>query len=289
MTNLYTKKDGLASFALGVAVYIVAQLALGSVLASLPTDSLAYNLVYCLLSATIFIIAFGYAKVAKKDFVQATTANVKPNLAHTLWGCLATFGLIHLMLPINELFLDMFENMGLTRPSTEIDLSPVVLVFMTVVLAPISEEFLFRGTIGRGLVNDKPVLGILLSGALFALFHLNPAQTLHQFVLGCLLMLLAYRSGSVWTSVAVHAFNNFVVIFFTFVYDPSEFYLKHWTAVGVVGGLIFAGAVVGYLLATKCHATKPQHKEQPSSNVWVLFVASVAFCAMLWTFSLFAE
>ena len=289
MTNLYTKKDGLASFALAVAVYIAAQLVLGGMLATLPTDSFGYNVVYCLLSVTIFAIALVYSKIGKKNFLQATTANVKPKLAHTLWGCLATFGLIHLMLPINELFLDMFENMGLTRPSTEIDLSPTMLVFMTVVLAPISEEFLFRGTVGRGLVNDNPIAGILLSGGLFALFHLNPAQTLHQFVLGCLLMLLAYRSGSVWTTIIVHAFNNFVVIFFTFVYDPTEFYLKHWTAVGVVGGLIFAGAVVGYLLTTKCHATKPQHKEQPSSNVWALFFVAVAFCAMLWIFSLFAE
>ena len=289
MTNLYTKKDGRASFAWAVVVYIVAQLVVGSLLVGLPTDSLAYNLVYCLLSVTIFVIAFGYAKITKKHFVQATTANVKPNLAHTLWGCLATFGLIHLMLPINELFLDLIENMGLARPSTEIDLHPVTLVLMTVVLAPIAEEFLFRGTVGRGLANHNSIFGILLSGALFALYHLNPAQTLHQFVLGCFLMLLAYRSGSVWTSAIVHAFNNFVVVFFTFVYDPTEFYLKHWTVVGLVGGVIFVGAVVGYLLATKCHATKPQHKEQPTSITWSWFIVAVVICVMLWITSLFAE
>ena len=289
MTNLYTKKDGIASFSIAVVVYIVVQLALGMVLLSLPTESVAYNLVYCLLSLSIFVIAWGYSKLAKKDFVQATTANVKPKLAHVLWGCLATFGLIHLMMPVNELFLDLIENAGLSRPTTEIDLHPVTLVLMTVILAPIGEEFLFRGTVGRGLANDKPVLGILLSGVLFALFHLNPAQTLHQFVLGSFLMLLAYRSGSVWTSVIAHAFNNLVVIFFTFVYDPTEFYLQHFAFVGIIGGVVFAGGVVGYLLTTKCHAQKIDHKEKPTHNTWFWFAVAVALCAMLWIANLFAE
>jgi hypothetical protein len=183
----------------------------------------------------------------------------------------------------------MFENMGLNRPSTEIDLNPVALIIVTVILAPVGEEFLFRGTVGRGLVNDKPVLGILLSGALFALFHLNPAQTLHQFVLGSVLMLLAYRSASVWTSVIAHAFNNFVVVFFTLVYDPSEFYTQHWALVGVVGGVIFVGAVVGYLLTTKCHATKQDVDEKPTSTTWSMFIVAVAMCALLWMMNLLSE
>lgn len=289
MNSLYTKKDGIASFSLSVVAYLIVQLVLGGALLATPTDSFLYNLLYALLPTSIFVIAFGYAKLAKKDFIQATTANVKPRVSHLLWGCLATFGLIHLMLPLNELLLDLFESWGLTRPSTDIDLSPLALVIVTVILAPVGEEFLFRGTVGRGFANGNPILGIVLSGALFALFHLNPAQTLHQFVLGSFLMLLAYRSGSVWTSVIVHAFNNFVVIFFTFVYDPTEFYLKHWTLVGVLGGVIFVGGVVGYLLTTKCHATKPDHKQNPTSTTWSWFVISVTICAILWLMSLFAE
>jgi hypothetical protein len=160
---------------------------------------------------------------------------------------------------------------------------------MTVVLAPIGEEFLFRGTVGRGLANDKPIFGILLSGVLFALFHLNPAQTLHQFVLGSFLMLLAYRSGSVWTSVITHAFNNFVVIFFTFVYDPTEFYTKHFALVGIVGGLIFCGGVVGFLLTTKCHAKQNDHKQNPSAINWIWFAVAVVACLTLWVLNLFAE
>ena len=289
MNSLYTKKDGIASFYFAFALYMVAQLVIGMALLSVPADSVAYNVIYALLPISTFAIAWWYAKVSQKDFVKATTANVKPPIAHTLWGCLATFGLIHMMLPINELFLDWFENMGLNRPATELDLNPVMLVIMTVILAPIGEEFLFRGTIGRGLANDKPIFGILLSGGLFALFHLNPAQTLHQFVLGSFLMLLAYRSGSVWTSVITHAFNNFVLIFFTFVYDPTEFYTKHLALVGIVGGLIFCGGVVGFLLTTKCHAKQNDTKQNPSAINWTWFAVAVVACLTLWVLNLFAE
>ena len=289
MTNLYTKKDGFASFSVAVVAYLVVQLVLGSAILSLPTDSLLYNVLHALLSASIFAIAFGYAKLTKKDFWQATTANVKPKLSHILWGCLATFGLIHLMLPINELFLDLLENMGLARPTTEIDLHPVALVIMTVVLAPIGEEFLFRGTVGRGMANGNPVLGIVLSGSLFALFHLNPAQTLHQFVLGSFLMLLAYRSGSVWTSVIVHAFNNFAVVFLSFVVDPTEFYQNNWVLIGVLGGVVFAGGIVGYLFTTKCHANNTNQKQEPTTTTWSWFAITVAICAILWMMNLFAE
>lgn len=289
MTNLYTKKDGIASFSLAVVMYIFMQLVLGSVILSLPTQSFAYNFLYAVLSASIFAIAFLYAKITQKAFLTTTKATTKPQLWHILWGCLATLGLIHLMLPLNELFFDLLESWGLNRPSTEIDLHPVALVIVTVIFAPIGEEFLFRGTIGNGLTNHNALGGIFASGALFALFHLNPAQTLHQFVLGSFLMLLAYRSSSVWTSVIVHAFNNLAVIVLSYTVEPSGFYQNHGVLAGIVGGVIFVGSVVGYLFTTKNHATQPSEKQQPNSGTWVAFAFAIAICVFLWVANLFVE
>ncbi len=289
MNNLFTKKDGIACFSGAVFVYIFMQLILGSALLAVEEGSFAYCVIYAMLPTSIFAIAFGYAKLVKKEFVKATTANVKPRWSHALWGCLATFGLIHMMLPINELFLDLFESWGLSRPTTEIDLPIVALCVITVILAPLGEEFLFRGTIGRGIANQNPILGILLSGALFALFHLNPAQTLHQFVLGSFLMLLAYRSGSVWVSVIVHAFNNLAVVFLAYVVEPTGFYQDNWILSGILGGVLFVGGVMGYLLSTKNHAQKTGEQQNPTSTTWSLFVIAVAVCCVLWLMNLIAE
>lgn len=289
MTNLYTKKDGIASFSLAVVIYIFMQLVLGSVLLSLPTQSFAYNLLYAVLSASIFALAFVYAQIVQKPFLTTTKATIKPRLWHILWGCLATVGLIHLMLPLNELFFDLLESWGLNRPSTEIDLHPVALILVTVVIAPIGEEFLFRGTIGNGLTNHNALGGIFASGALFALFHLNPAQTLHQFVLGSFLMLLAYRSSSLWTSIIVHAFNNLAVIVLSYTVEPTGFYQNHGVLAGIVGGVIFVGSVVGYLFTTKNHATTPAEKQRPNGGTWIAFAVALAICVFLWTANLFVE
>ena len=48
---------------------------------------------------------------------------------------------------------------------------------LAVVIAPLTEEIVFRGLILRGLLGRwRPLAAILTSAALFALTHLNPAQ-----------------------------------------------------------------------------------------------------------------
>lgn len=77
------------------------------------------------------------------------------------------------------------------------------------VLAPVLEEFVFRGVILRGLLQKmRPVWAVFWSSALFALAHMNPWQAVPAFVIGCLLGWLYYRSGSYWTVVLLHALNN---------------------------------------------------------------------------------
>lgn len=77
------------------------------------------------------------------------------------------------------------------------------------VLAPIMEEFVFRGVILRGLLcRMRPVWAVFWSSALFALAHMNPWQAVPAFVIGCLFGWLYYRSGSYWTVVLLHALNN---------------------------------------------------------------------------------
>lgn len=77
------------------------------------------------------------------------------------------------------------------------------------VLAPIMEEFVFRGVILRGLLRRiRPVWAVFWSSALFALAHMNPWQAVPAFVIGCLFGWLYYKSGSYWTVVLLHALNN---------------------------------------------------------------------------------
>jgi len=86
-------------------------------------------------------------------------------------------------------------------------------MFVLVVVAPITEEVLFRGLILRGLLSRHDVrLAIVISAALFALAHLNPWQAASASSLGVLFGWWYYRTGSTVPGLIGHALVNGTVL-----------------------------------------------------------------------------
>ena len=83
-----------------------------------------------------------------------------------------------------------------------------------VVVAPITEELLFRGVILRGVrVAHGALIGLLISSALFALSHLGAISAIaYAFVAGLVLGAVALRTGSTLVSIALHAGVNAVPV-----------------------------------------------------------------------------
>ena len=290
---LYNKNDLGKSFGLAVAVMLVGQVVLGLIFApfvqedgTLPT--VAFWLMQALYTIAIGLVAFLYATITKTDFFAATTLNRAPKISHVGWGCLATVFLISLMLPLNELFIRLIVAMGLPEPAVNLPLQIVPLILVSCVLAAVTEEILFRGTISRTVADNKNKLAALaICGALFALFHTNPAQTLHQFVLGAFLALLALRSGSVWTTILVHFFNNLVAVILTFTVQNDAIFVDYWYVFVPVGLLGFAASVFGYLKTTSDNWTPVDESEVAmDGNSKIFLIISVVACAILWLCSL---
>ncbi len=81
----------------------------------------------------------------------------------------------------------------------------VLLVFV----APIGEEALFRGLILNGYRKRYSTgTAILLSAAMFAVYHINPYQFVNAFVLGIIMAWLLLRTNSIWPAMYLHALNN---------------------------------------------------------------------------------
>lgn len=94
-----------------------------------------------------------------------------------------------------------------------------VAAFVICVLAPLAEEFLFRGFVFPAL---KPRLGViaaaLLSGAIFGSIHITnyleepsrlaAASIITLITLGTLFALLFWKTGSLLPCIALHAINN---------------------------------------------------------------------------------
>ena len=88
-------------------------------------------------------------------------------------------------------------------------------LFLTVgVLTPLAEELFFRGALmGWMMLRGFPRWSvILLPALLFAVMHLNPMGMLQIFSLALLLGYLRWATGSLWPSVALHMFNNLLVL-----------------------------------------------------------------------------
>lgn len=84
--------------------------------------------------------------------------------------------------------------------------------FVVGLLAPLSEELVFRGAVLRSLLKWKsnPWIGIVISAFLFALIHMNPVQMPHAFLIGLLLGWMYYRTDSIVPGVVYHWVNNTV-------------------------------------------------------------------------------
>ena len=78
-----------------------------------------------------------------------------------------------------------------------------------VVVAPVTEEFLFRGLILHGFLrNYSRRKALLVSALLFALFHLNPWQFAVAFVMGVVLGWWLIEAGSLLPCLFGHALAN---------------------------------------------------------------------------------
>ncbi|MCH5156555.1 MAG: CPBP family intramembrane metalloprotease [Clostridiales bacterium] len=310
----YEKKDLGPSYAIAVASMIVASLVLGLIFGSNATGW-KFWLMQALFTLFIGGSAFLYAAITKTNVFVATKITAKPGYAHVLWGCLAVTFLIACMTPINNVLLDGIEAMGLKRPSVQFDDNLAGLLIVACMLPAFCEEVVFRGTVAQSLRQGNKLGALAISGALFALFHANPAQTIHQFVLGAFLTLLVYRSGSLWTSVIVHFFNNALVVALSYTPVGRDEFWSFTTNTGVViaclcvGIIGFAACVFGYIATTKSawnsiynvsgtsdlnedgannpENTTPSASKEHNIRSLVLLIVAIVICVTLWVSNLF--
>ncbi|MDE0300178.1 MAG: type II CAAX endopeptidase family protein [Candidatus Poribacteria bacterium] len=82
-------------------------------------------------------------------------------------------------------------------------------VLVLIIVAPLTEEFLFRGLILDGFLRKYSIRkSVLVSATLFAVFHLNPWQFPAAFVLGTIFAWWRVNTGSILPGILGHAFFN---------------------------------------------------------------------------------
>lgn len=82
-------------------------------------------------------------------------------------------------------------------------------LLLTVVMAPLAEEFLCRGILlDAARAKGGAAYGLLFSSLFFGVIHFYPAAVVNATVLGLVLGFIYIRSNSLYITVILHAFNN---------------------------------------------------------------------------------
>lgn len=238
-------------------------------------------LAYFLPQLSILIVACVYFK--------RTATPLRAVYAPTKWyyfaaALLISFGLFSLT-DLNALFLGIFERLGFVSPSVDIpELSGWLIVpalILIAVIPPIFEETLFRGICVEGLRDTGwGTCGVvLISGALFSLYHGNPVQTVYQLVCGCVYALLAVKSGSVFPSMLAHLANNAAILILS-ACGIEEFPLSVKVWLYPVAGAVLIATLV--FLATQKDARPNPESPSKKSAFFAGAAVGILFCAVEW-------
>lgn len=201
---------------------------------------------------------------------------------------LLQFGLLFSLSELNEYFVRLLELIGYKRAENTLpslggwNLLPAILVIA--LLPAVFEETLFRGILVGGMREGGwgTASTVLISGALFSLFHTNPEQTLYQFVCGMGFALIALRSGSVLPSIVSHFANNAVILALTscgygnLTALPRAVYL----ALVICSAVCLAGAALFLILFDKKKNVKGGVKE--GKKFFFMAAAGIGICAVEW-------
>ncbi len=88
-------------------------------------------------------------------------------------------------------------------------------VFLVIALAPaVCEEMLFRGVIMHSLkVKYRVPSAIAITAALFGLYHMSLVKFIPTGLLGLLLCLVVWKTGSIYPAMLMHFINNAISVF----------------------------------------------------------------------------
>ena len=142
---------------------------------------------------------------------------------------LFTIGAMDLILPhfpkIAEAYNELMEK-GLGG-------NPIIVFFTVVILAPLSEELVFRGVIMKKARAHFPFLvANLLQATLFSLFHFNIVQGAYAFLGGLIMGYVAYKYRSIKASILLHlVFNG---LSFLLIEPTVEYIMVVYILIGLV-------------------------------------------------------
>ena len=191
----------------------------------------------------VFLPAYLYLRYTR----QPVTERVRwywPGWKIAVLSLLVGMGIYPLSAASTGIFLQLLGYTSFAAPPDAIPttvLMSVLAVIAYVGMAPLCEEFLFRGVIQPVYETRGPKWGVLFVGFLFIAFHLSLLQGLSIILLSLALCYINYRTRSLPASILTHFGANFLA---ALVVTQGVFKtgIERWivSAPAILGGLLVA-------------------------------------------------
>lgn len=198
---------------LAVLYYTAQELFPAAALFQADNGTIGENLFYVFWSTVsmtaVALVTFKLIKVKPYEVIDFSMPKALPLTA----GVLACLGLAFIGNVTANVIAGFFEALGF---SIELPESPlpqsaigILLYFLASAAIPaINEELLCRGLLLGGLRKYGDGIAVVISAAVFGLFHGNFVQIPFAFILGLGLGYVTIACRSIWPAVIVHFLNN---------------------------------------------------------------------------------
>ena len=239
---------------------------------------------FLLPQTAFFVIAFVFLRA---DRTGLETVTSKPHWKYFIVAVVLQIGLLSLS-ELNTWFIKFLGGIGYVENEIKIPSMDGMgffgVLFVIAVLPAVFEELIFRGLLLKGLKNCGETFAVLICGALFALYHQKPEQTVYQFCCGAAFALVAIRSGSILPTVLSHFLNNaWILIMTKFSWSLASIYLPFLicSAICLVGSL-------AYLLFFDKKEGFRQFEKKKSIKDFLFFAGiGIFICLFSWISALF--
>lgn len=169
-----------------------------------------------ILSPIAILLAIGVLRLKRNSPIISALDVKSFDKFSLLATILITLGLTFGLAEVNTIFVNALQKLGLevTAPSLpSLSFGGVLASIVCVCIIPaVVEEVLFRGLILSGLKSTGTAFAIVLSGALFSLFHMSPAQTIYQFIVGVVYAVIMIYGKNILYCIGMHLFNNLYIV-----------------------------------------------------------------------------
>lgn len=201
----------------------------------------ANSTLYVMISGLITIgVVLAFYLLRRKKLSEALW--LRPAPAPALWAGVALTPALYLTISIVLVLLPEAWTASYQEASDGIASGTLVGVIATVAVAPVVEEFIFRGLMMTRMSRVMPGwLAAALAAAMFGLCHGHPVWFGYTFVIGMVYGWIDLRAGSIWPSILGHMVFNAIGQLITFLPEEGA------VVSAVIGALLIAAIVLPIL------------------------------------------